>query len=212
MRQQPQPGLFPWLGIFAAAVVVLGGGWYFEARARRQDAAEVQARLDHLEHDRLQSEDRRPPRRAPATAFVHAPAPATGGPLGVGPLPRPLSPEERRRLQLQAISRLESRFSSDGSNIAWATSTEQAVQAAVEEPALAAFQAPRSSEVQCARTMCRMVFTFDSLDEAEDWASFYPLGLANQLPVFRNQPTTLPDGRVQLRMYGFRAPEAVPHG
>ncbi|MFL6592566.1 MAG: hypothetical protein ACJ8GK_07655 [Luteimonas sp.] len=194
--------------------MVFGGGWYLGAHASRRDNAGIEARLARLE-------------QTATTAAEQEQGQAVAGPLPAGsvfrsarpalapfaaPIPRPLPPEERRRLQLQAISGLESRFSADGSDPRWAGPTEEAVRGAISEPALAPFPAPQDSQVQCARTMCRLVFTFDSLDQAEDWASFYPLGLANQLPVFRNQPTTLPDGRVQLRMYGFRTQEAVPHG
>lgn len=205
-----QRGISPWLGVIAA-VVVFGGGWYFEARARRHDAADVQARLQRLEQAPPQAEEQGRPSGTPMTPAYASlrPTNAFGAP-GASPVPRPLSPEERRRLQLQAISRLESRFSSDGSDMRWATSTEDAVKTAAEEPTLAPFEAPQASQIQCARTMCRLVFTFDSLDHAEDWSTYYPLGLARQLPVFQNQSTVLPDGRVELRMYGFRRPGDAP--
>ena len=119
------------------------------------------------------------------------------------------SPDERRRAQLQALTRLESRFSADGFDSRWAASTERAAAQAAADPALGPFPAPAASDVQCAKTMCRLVFTFDSLDQAEDWSTYYPLGVAKGLPVFQSLSTTLPDGRVQLRMYGFRDPGAA---
>lgn len=194
---------------FAAAVIALGSGWYLESRARAQDAARFDARLARLEH----AEDAGlAPARAslasdPASAIprglVPAGAPTSARPGGPGLVPV-LSEADNRRLREQALSRLESRLSADGYDPRWAAATESDVAKAAAEPALAAFPAPGASDVHCGRSMCRLVFAFDSLDQAEDWLTYYPLGVAQDLPVFQSLSTVLPDGRVELRMYGFR--------
>ena len=198
------------------AVVVLGGGWYRESRQRDQDQAAVDARLSRLEgspgamvgQDQLAIDSSVAPIPRAPMASVRSSNVRMGAPGAY----RPLSPEERRRLQLQALAKLESKFSADGYDPRWAASTEKSVAQAAEEPALAPFPAPTASDVRCARTMCRLVFTFDSLDQAEDWSTYYPLGVAKGLPVFQSQSTVLPDGRVELRMYGFRDPQAKTQG
>jgi hypothetical protein len=58
--------------------------------------------------------------------------------------------------------------------------------------------------------MCRMSFTFNSAGAAADWATYYPLGLAGQLPVMQSQQVRLADGSVRLVLYAFRDPKAKP--
>jgi hypothetical protein len=207
---QRNPSSFAWPLAFAAAVLVLGGGWYRESRDRAREQASIDLRLSRLEQapqatDAPSRDGRVLPsalRAASSTRASIAGQPPSGG-------PRMPSPDERRRGQLQAVTRLESRFSTDGFDPQWAASTERAVAQAAAEPILAPFHGPTASEMRCARTICRLLFTFDSLDQAEDWSTYYPLGVAKGLPVFQSLSTTLPDGRVQLRMYGFRDPGAA---
>jgi hypothetical protein len=198
-----------WFLAFAAAVLVLGGGWYRESRDHAREQASIDTRLSRLEQaPRAADEPNRPGSAlSPSVRAISVGAP-NAGQSAPGGLRMP-SPEERRRGQLQALTKLESRFSADGFDARWAASTEDAVAQAAVDPALTPFRAPAASDVRCARTMCRLVFTFDSLDQAEDWSTYYPLGVAKGLPVFQTLSTTLPDGRVQLRMYGFRDPAAA---
>jgi hypothetical protein len=194
---------------FAVAVIALGSGWYLESRARAQDAARFDARLARLDQSADAAVGRvRDPLDTKSVSIVPrglvAPgAPASAGRGGPGLVPV-LSREENRRLQEQALSKLESRLSADGYDPRWAATTESDVAKAVAEPALAAIPAPGASDVHCARSMCRLVFAFDSLDQAEDWLTYYPLGVTQDLPVFQSLSTVRPDGRVELRMYGFR--------
>ncbi len=207
--QQIKSHISPWLAVVVVGLL-LGGGWYLEARGRGQDAAALEARLRRLEQAQVKSVDEEPWGAGEPVSRSAGPSasPTAGAAFGRASLPRPLSPQEQQRLQRQAVSRLESRFAADGSDPKWAASTEDAVEQAIVDPTLAPFQAPRSSDVRCARTMCRLVFSFDSMGQAEDWSSFYPLGVAKPLPGFRSLSTVLPDGRVELRMYGFRDPRA----
>jgi len=49
-----------------------------------------------------------------------------------------------------------------------------------------------------------MVFTFDSMSQADDWLSFFPVGLATILPRVESVQVMRPDGGVDLRMFGFK--------
>jgi len=187
---------------------VLGTGWYREARDRNKEQASIETRLSRLEQAPPAADDAS--RHGSEPAYSPRPSPmGTAGANRSGPgAPRVPSAEELRRARRQAVAKLEARFSGDGFDPRWAGPTEAAAARAAQDPVLAPFRAPAASEVDCARTMCRLVFTFDNLDQAEDWSSFYPLGLAKTLPGFRTLSTVLPDGRVELRMYGFRDPRA----
>ena len=204
MKNRMQPGVL----VAAAAIATLAGGWYFEARQRQHDAGVFEARLARLEQAQTPYAASPAP---PARARGGVSAEALAGILPAAPErgPRVQTAADLQREQSQGLARLESRFATDGSDPAWAMTTEADVAQAAADPALAAFKAPQASDVRCARTMCRLVFTFASLDQAEDWLTYYPLGVTRQLPVFRNQSVVLPDGRVQLSMFGFRDAHSV---
>jgi hypothetical protein len=195
--------------VFAVTAIVLGSGWYLESRARVQDAARLDTRLARLEHAADAAVEPVRPSRGPTSA-ARIPPSLIGS--GASPFATPggpnlapaLSAVEQRRLKQQALSRLETRLSADGYDPQWAASTESSAANAADDPTLAAFHAPAASDLHCARSMCRLVFAFDNLDQAEDWLTYYPLGVTKQLPVFQSLSTVLPDGRVELRMYGFR--------
>lgn len=108
-----------------------------------------------------------------------------------------------------AIARLDGRLESERRDPAWAARAEAVAAEAMLAPGLRAFGMPASEQVRCARTMCRMVLTFDKPGVAADWSDFYPLGLASVMAGVRSHAVTLPDGRVELRMYAFRG-EAEP--
>jgi len=127
---------------------------------------------------------------------------------GRGALGSPSKNADIKRRQAQDRARFEARFRADGSDPRWAQDTETAATRAIAEPALGAFAPPTDSDMRCARTMCRMEFTFDSAGAAADWAVYYPIGIGSQLPVMRSQQTRLRDGRAQLVMYGFRDAQA----
>jgi len=137
--------------------------------------------------------------RASRRAAANAGFPASGMPP-----PAPVSVQESARLQGQALQRLEARFGSDGVDPRWGPATEARVGDAATDPALAAFEGPVASDIRCMRSICRMVFTFDSMSQADDWLSFFPVGLATTLPRVESVQVMRPDGRVDLRMFGFK--------
>lgn len=206
----------PW-AVALAAVLVLGGGWLHEIRDGQDRAREIERRLAVLEQaatvdmrstgvGALQPFDAEG--RAAFVARVDGRMDAKGA-SSSGLQARPSDAELKRR-QVQDRARLEARFAADGADPRWAQETETAATQATAEPALAPFDPPAGSEMRCARTMCRMEFTFDSAGAADDWAQFFPLGLAGELPVMQSQQVRLADGRVQLVLYAFRDPKAKP--
>lgn len=206
----------PW-AIVLVAVLVLGGGWLHEARDRQHHDQQTERRLAALEQaatadtratgtGELQPFDA--DRRAAFVARMNGRMDAAGA-TSSGLIDRPSDAELKRR-QAQDRARLEARFAADGADPRWAQGAEAAATQAIAEPALAPFDPPAGSDTRCARTMCRMAFTFDSASAAADWAMYYPVSLAGQLPVIQSQQTRLADGSVQLVLYGFRDPKAKP--
>jgi hypothetical protein len=208
--------LIPW-AVALAAVVVLGGGWLKEVRHRQAHDLETERRLAALEQAAIAdtrasgSGALRPFDADGRAAFVARVNGRMGsaGATSAGLAGRP-SDAEVKRLQAQERARLESRFATDGSDPRWARETEAAATEAIVEPALASFDPPAGTDMRCARTMCRMTFTFNSAGAAADWATYYPLGLAGQLPVTQSQQARLADGSVRLVLYAFRDPKAKP--
>lgn len=204
----------PWT-IAALALLALGVSEY-RASQVRDNERETNRRLHAIEQRISASE-------APGFAGVREGdlpsaysgsrrSPANSGAAAAGiPPPMPISAQESSRLQTQALQRLEARFGSDGTDPKWSATTEARVGEAAGDPALAAFDGPVASDVRCMRSMCRMVFTFESMSQADDWLSFFPVGLATTLPRVESVQVMRPDGRVDLRMYGFRSPSA-PRG
>ena len=210
----------PW-AVAIAAIVLLGGGWLHDVRKTQQQALQqseqVERRLAAIEQAMgsggragaaagLQSSDANA--RAAFADRVKGRMDA-GGAARMG-LSGTRSMADSKRQLAQDRARLEGLFTGDGSDPGWAQGTEVTATKAIADPVLAPFDAPADSDMRCARTMCRMTFTFDSGAAADDWASYYPFGVAKQLPVMQSQQISLPDGRVQLVMYGFRDPKAKP--
>jgi len=174
--QRIKPHIAPWFAVVVVGLL-LGGGWYLDARGRGQDAAELEARLRRLEQAQLKSVDeapwggREPVSRPPAASA----SPGAGAAFGRPPLPPPLSPQERQRLQRQAVSRLESRFATDGSDPQWAASTD------------ALRENPRKMEVlrlrPCFPAPLRMTGFFGAVAEsdAEDGTTLLPCEVQNTL-------------------------------
>ena len=197
----------PW-AIAALALLALGVSEY-RASGVRDDQQATNRRLHAIEQqlsasdvgglaegrDHEVSNAFRASRRAAANA---------GFPASGMPPPSPVSAQESARLQEQALQRLEARFGSDGVDSRWGPVTEARVGDAAADPALAAFEGPVASDIRCMRSICRMVFTFDSMSQADDWLSFFPVGLATTLPRVESVQVMRPDGRVDLRMFGFK--------
>lgn len=201
-----------WIAAFAA-IVVLAAGWYHSAAERDRESRQTAQRLAALEQEQQQasvdampSDTFDPAERAAYAARAQGRINASKARARAGMV----SEAELKRNQAKVRAELESRFAADGSDPRWAQGVETAATTAIKKPVLAPFTAPADSDMRCARTMCRMEFIFASEGEADDWAAYYPLGVGAELPVIQSQTTRLPDGRVQLVLYGYRSKQAQP--
>jgi hypothetical protein len=202
--------------IALVAILALGGGWLHEVLDRQQHDKQTEQRLAVLEQ--IAPADTRAAKAVSSQPFdadermafvAHIKGRMSAIETTNVDSMRRLSATERKHRQAQEGARLEARFKSDGSDPRWAQDSETAATQAIAEPALGPFDPPANSYVRCARTMCRMEFTFDSAGAAADWAAYYPIGIGGHLPVMRSQQTRLKDGRTQLVMYGFRDAKAA---
>lgn len=185
---------------FAAVCMALCGaaGWWLGRSKTSNDSAVTQKRLEALEARVAAgagSADLMPSGRA-LDRVVRGNA--------AGPVPADLDPVAARKKVGAAIASFDGRFAADGREPAWASRAETVAAEAMLAPGLREFGMPTSDETRCGTTMCRMVFTFENAGTAADWSDYYPLGIASVLPGVRSYPVTLPDGRVELHMYGFR--------
>ena len=197
----------PW-AIAALALLALGVSEY-RASGVRDDQQATNRRLHAIEQQISASDlhgvaEGREHDLSSAFSASRRPAINAGFPASGMPPPAPISAQESARLQGQALNRLEARFGSDGVDPRWGPATEAQVNEAVADPALAAFEGPVASDIRCMRSVCRMVFTFDSMSQADDWLSFFPVGLATILPRVESVQVMRPDGGVDLRMFGFK--------
>lgn len=196
----------PWI-VATIAIVVLGLGWYRSAsrqigsenRTERSvtipqinDAApSARPQTESREAFAARIESRAKNRAASARLFRETIA-------------------ERERKKAELGSRLDNKFAADGLDPRWSAQTEATATRLITDPVMAGFHAPTDVDLRCASTMCRMVLTFDSFGAASDWATYYPTGMARELPVIQSLPFTLADGRVELRMYAFRDRNTTP--
>lgn len=199
MTVQQRSGL-RWMWLALAACASLAVAWWLGAAQQRRGQVQTEQRLEQIEARIAQQVS--PPLRAarPVAADVVRGGAAAGSMQHSGM-------QDHARLLAErdwAIDRLDQRLASEGRDPAWSGKAEGAASEAMLAPAMRAFGMPESEQVRCARSLCRMVLTFTDASAAADWSDFYPLGIASVMPGMRSYPVTLPDGRVELRMYGFR--------
>jgi hypothetical protein len=88
--------------------------------------------------------------------------------------------ELARRAELMKHT-LESRFVADTLDPEWSVPAELEVIAAAAEPALEQFGTPIDLQARCTGHMCRIELQFVDPIQADDWAAFYPVSLAQTL-------------------------------
>lgn len=186
-----------WIGLVMATC--LAAGWWLGSVGQRESNGSTSQRLDAVEarigagsDDRVELRSGRASNRAGAAGI---------GTVGPPPLPDPVA--DAKALGAAIVS-FDRRLQVESRDPAWARKAESTIAEAMLAPGLREFGMPVADQTRCGSTMCRMVFTFDDAGTAADWSDFYPLGIASVLPGVRSYPVTLPDGRVELRMYGFR--------
>ena len=86
---------------------------------------------------------------------------------------------------------------------AWAAQKETELSGVATSEALAQAKiVPKSFDVDCKTTVCRLNGTFSTLSEAEDWTLYYMSSVGNALPNTTVSKTQNPDGTTNVEIYG----------
>ena len=86
---------------------------------------------------------------------------------------------------------------------AWAAQKETELSGVATSAALAEVKiVPKSFDVDCKTTVCRLNGTFSTLGEAEDWTLYYMSSVGNALPNTVVSKTQNPDGTTSVEIYG----------
>jgi hypothetical protein len=162
---------------------------------------------------------------APTPTVAAAPGPASAAtpaaPVAPGPARLPVKPPESRAQSMpeslqqrdpealrqrteQMRADLEAEFAREPESAAWSAAAEaDLVHAASSDDAVATGETPVGFEAVCRSKTCRVTATFDEDGDAESWAGGYLLGNGGKrLSVARVMTRRLPDGRVELTIYG----------
>ena len=85
----------------------------------------------------------------------------------------------------------------------WAAQKETELSGVATSEALAQAKiVPKSFDVDCKTTVCRLNGTFSTLGEAEDWTLYYMSSVGNALPNTTVSKTQNPDGTTNVEIYG----------
>ena len=94
-------------------------------------------------------------------------------------------------------------YRSERADPAWAPQKENELNTIAASPAIAEAKiVPKSLEVDCKRTICRLNGTFASSGEAEDWIMLYMASVGGGLPNSVVTRTQNPDGTTGVEIYG----------
>ena len=108
--------------------------------------------------------------------------------------------KERHEALLRAAT---AKFNSEKVNPAWSSQAETRLQSIVSPQQLAAYDVDiQDMNVECKSTTCRINSTFNSSREADDWIVLYMSNVGENLPHSFVKTNMLPDGRVQIEIYG----------
>ena len=113
---------------------------------------------------------------------------------------RALSPEAQGRIAKSAQVQLESTFSTEPINPAWAGSTMRAVEAAIVDVVAAGAPTPGSAQVDCRSRSCRIRISLADYDQSGQFAMPLLAEIAAQLPVTQSVELPSADGN-GLEMY-----------
>lgn len=103
----------------------------------------------------------------------------------------------------QARDEASARFEQEQVDAAWAPGKEVELSALTAQPAFeTAGVAPRSLDVDCKSSMCRIAGSFASNGDAEDWVLIYMSSVGSNLPNAIVSRTANPDGTTSVQIYG----------
>jgi hypothetical protein len=184
-------------------LLALGAAWLGATWGRNDGADEraaLQQRLDALEQ-RMGGLEGQPAAAATGTVpATSAPGTALAAPAEPAGMPAaPAADPEVVRAGLEADYTRERR------DAAWAATAELALsKAAAADELVAANLVPTAIDTRCRARTCRTVATFADAGQAEEWVYGYMTNTAGTLRMVRPFRRVLPDGRVELTLYGTR--------
>jgi hypothetical protein len=141
---------------------------------------------------------------APAPATSSTPAPVADRSAAA---PRPTDPVDQKIVQARVetlFQTLDARFVEDSLDPEWSASAEQLLLDAAAEPALTRFGTPEDYSARCSGHLCKIEMVFADRDQADDWATFYPVEMGLAVSAIRTRSQPLPDGRIAVTMFGAR--------
>lgn len=119
----------------------------------------------------------------------------------------PLTPLQHERQMADQATYYDNLFQRDRTDPAWSNQTEMAAITALQSKDMIQLGKPLAQTVDCRGAICRLSLIFADGMSANEWESQLPLSLSQNLPALRSLTLPLPDGRVELRLYGFRGGE-----
>jgi hypothetical protein len=103
-----------------------------------------------------------------------------------------------------AQSQLRARYESERVDADWARGRELALERASVSGQIPELGAePNSFEAICRSSTCRIVATFDSRPQADDWFTLFSLNAGSELPNAAVERKGASDGTIQLDIYGL---------
>jgi hypothetical protein len=199
------PAWLPW-GIAGAAVVALV---VVVATGRRDEAAGVEAleaRIASLESAPAGAGARRAMPTDPRLSRARAAA-AGGGVGGMLAESTAQTPEEVAAERAERVRTLEAAFARDPVDPAGAAPVESTLVDTISSEAMAGTGLkPSNVDINCRKSSCRIVSSFASMGDAQDWGLFYITSAGGNV-IGQSQMVFVPtpDGRTEVRIYASRA-------
>lgn len=196
----------------AAALVVAGYGWgLWQTSSSTAEMARLGQRIDKLERQVGAPANASPVSSSTTGSQPGAAArsPSSGSVAGGYPEVlsgnRSLSPQEIARGRAARKTELDAAFRNDSMDMRGANQAEsQLAEAAASDDLVESGTTPIAIDTQCRLSSCRVLTRFAADSDAEGWANLYVLSAARTLASAETLVTPLPDGTVELAIYGRR--------
>ncbi len=196
----------------AAALVAAGYGWgIWQTSSSTAEIARLGQRIDKLERQV----------GAPANGSLVSSSTTGSQPVAAARYPssgsmaggypevfsgnRSLSPQEIARGRAARRTELDAAFRNDSMDMRGANQAEgQLAEAASSDDLVESGTTPIAIDTQCRLSSCRVLTRFAADSDAEGWANLYVLSAAGTLASAETLVTPMPDGTVELAIYGRR--------
>ena len=108
-----------------------------------------------------------------------------------------------------ARNKLQTQYTSEPVNAAWAARKQAALAAANDAPQISDLGAkPLAFNSTCRSTVCMIGADFKTTSAADDWFSMYTLVAGPEMSRAAVQRITNPDGTIHLQIYGLAVPSS----